>query len=51
MSIYNVVNFSFFFIQVSEDDKDKTLLKYYAKTIVFDLQTEVPGKPGREQRC
>ena len=25
------------FIQASEDDKDKTLLKYYAKTIVFVL--------------
>ena len=37
MSIYNVVNFSFFFIHASKDDKDKTLLKYYAKTIVFDL--------------
>ena len=24
-------------IQASEDDKDKTFLKYYAKTIVFDL--------------
>ena len=25
------------FIQASEDDKDKTLLKHYAKIIVFDL--------------
>ena len=32
LSIYNVVNFSFFF-QASEDDKYKTLLKYYAKTV------------------
>ena len=26
-----------FFIQASKNDKDKNLLKYYAKTIVFDL--------------
>ena len=28
---------SHFFIKTSEEDKDKTLLKYYANTIVFDL--------------
>ena len=33
----NFLNFIHSFIQASEDDKDKTLLKYYAKTIVFDL--------------
>ena len=35
MSIYNVVNFFIFFIQASEDDKGKTLVKYHAKKQEF----------------
>ena len=35
MSIYNVMNFFIFFIQASEDDKGKTLVKYHAKNKEF----------------
>ena len=49
MSIYNVVNFLIFFIQASEDDKGKTLVKYHAKNKSF-LFLPTPSRGTGETR-